>query len=118
MQIIVPAVIPVHRIPDRLHCFSIGVRSSPAGKTIHNRVPHELFTLVPVVLSTIVAIMLTVIAFFSLDDSAVLICQRIVPPGVPIDLTGFINALLLTITIIVLFETVTGYFKTKHAEVR
>ena len=29
-----------------------------------------------------------------------------------------ITALLLTITIIVLFETVTVYFKTKHVEVR
>jgi uncharacterized membrane protein (DUF373 family) len=62
--------------------------------------------------------MLTIIAFFSVYDSAVLISQLFVPPGVPVNLTSVINALLLTITIIVLFETVTVYFRTKHVEVR
>lgn len=47
-----------------------------------------------------------------------MIYQLIVPPSVPVNLTSVINALLLTITIIVLFETVTVYFKTKHVEVR
>jgi len=41
-----------------------------------------------------------------------------VPPTPPVTLIDVINALLLTITIIVLFETVTVYFKTKHVEVR
>jgi uncharacterized membrane protein (DUF373 family) len=70
------------------------------------------------VLYTIVAITLTIIAFFSVCDSAVLIFQLIVPLGVPVSLTSVINALLLTITVIVLFETVAVYFRTKHAEVR
>jgi uncharacterized membrane protein (DUF373 family) len=78
----------------------------------------NFFSLVPLVLYTIVAIMLTIIAFFSVYDSAVVIYQLIVPPSVPVNLTGVINALLLTITIIVLFETVTVYFRTKHVEVR
>jgi uncharacterized membrane protein (DUF373 family) len=78
----------------------------------------NFFSLVPLVLYTIVAIMLTIIAFFSVYDSAVLIYQIIVPPSIPVNLTSVINALLLTITIIVLFETVTVYFRTKHVEVR
>jgi uncharacterized membrane protein (DUF373 family) len=78
----------------------------------------NFFSLVPLVLYTIVAIMLTIIAVFSVWDSAVLIYQLIVPPPIPVNLTSVINALLLTITIIVLFETVTVYFKTKHVEVR
>jgi len=78
----------------------------------------NFFSLVPLVLYTIVAIMLTIIAFFSVYDSAVVIYQLIVPPSVPVTLIDVINALLLTITIIVLFETVTVYFRTKHVEVR
>ena len=76
------------------------------------------FSLVPLVLYTVVAIMLTIIAVFSLYDSAVVIYQLIVPPSIPVTLISVVNALLLTITIIVLFETVTVYFKTKHVEVR
>jgi uncharacterized membrane protein (DUF373 family) len=78
----------------------------------------NFFSLVPLVLYTIVAIMLTVIAIFSVWDSAVLIYQLIVPPASPVTIISVINALLLTITIIVLFETVMVYFKTKHVEVR
>jgi uncharacterized membrane protein (DUF373 family) len=78
----------------------------------------NFFSLVPLVLYTIVAIMLTIIAVFSLYDSAIVIYQLIVPPSVPVNLTSVINTLLLTITIIVLFETVTVYFRTKHVEVR
>jgi phosphate starvation-inducible membrane PsiE len=86
---------------------------SPITETITN-----FFSLVPLVLYTVVAIMLTVIAVFSVYDSAVLIFQLIVPSGSPVNIISVINALLLTITIIVLFETVTIYFKTKHVEVR
>jgi hypothetical protein len=78
----------------------------------------NFFSLVPLVLYTIVAIMLTIIAVFSLYDSAIVIYHLIVPPTPPVTLIDVINALLLTITIIVLFETVTVYFKTKHVEVR
>jgi len=78
----------------------------------------NFFSLVPLVLYAIVAIMLTIIAFFSVYDSAVVIYQLVVPPSVPVNLIDVINALLLTITIIVLFETVTVYFRTKHVEVR
>lgn len=78
----------------------------------------RFFTLVPIVLYTLVAIMLTIIAVFSVYDSAVAIYQLVAPATVPVDLITVINSLLLTITIIVLFETVTVYFKTKHVEVR
>ncbi|HSQ94165.1 MAG TPA: phosphate-starvation-inducible PsiE family protein [Methanoregula sp.] len=78
----------------------------------------NFFSVVPLVLYTVVAILLTVIAVFSVYDSAVLIYQLIVPPESPVNIISVINALLLTITIIVLFETVTVYFRTKHVEVR
>ena len=87
-------------------------------KTSKTEFIMNFFSLVPLVLYTIVAIMLTIIAFFSVYDSAVLIYQLIMPPSIPVNLTSIINALLLTITIIVLFETVTVYFRTKHVEVR
>jgi uncharacterized membrane protein (DUF373 family) len=78
----------------------------------------NFFSLVPLVLYTIVAIMLTIIAVFSVYDAALLIYRLVVPVAVPVSIIDVINALLLTITIIVLFETVTVYFKTKHVEVR
>jgi uncharacterized membrane protein (DUF373 family) len=86
---------------------------SPVTEAITN-----FFSLVPMVLYTVVAILLTVIAVFSVYDSAILIYQLIVPTSSPVNIISVINALLLTITIIVLFETVTVYFRTKHVEVR
>ena len=68
----------------------------------------------------IVAALLTIIAVFSVYDAA----QQIVAMVVSHDFTNgillmnVIYSLLLTITIIVLFETVTVYFRTKHVEVR
>jgi phosphate starvation-inducible membrane PsiE len=78
----------------------------------------NFFSLVPLVLYTIVAVMLTIIAVFSVWDAALLIYHLALPPAVPVSIIDVINALLLTITIIVLFETVTVYFRTKHVEVR
>ncbi|MGA2122493.1 MAG: phosphate-starvation-inducible PsiE family protein [Methanoregula sp.] len=76
------------------------------------------FSLVPLILYTIVAILLTIIAVFSVWDALQLIAQMIMSRDFANSLVNVINALLLTITIIVLFETVTVYFKTKHIEVR
>ncbi|MDD4138067.1 MAG: phosphate-starvation-inducible PsiE family protein [Methanoregula sp.] len=76
------------------------------------------FSLVPLILYTIVAILLTVIAVFSVWDALQLIAQMILTRDFANGLVSVIYALLLTITIIVLFETVTVYFKTKHVEVR
>ncbi|OPX65563.1 MULTISPECIES: phosphate-starvation-inducible PsiE family protein [unclassified Methanoregula] len=78
----------------------------------------NFFSVVPLVLYTIVAIMLTIIAVFSVWDAGLLIWRLAVPSAVPVSIIDVINALLLTITIIVLFETVTVYFRTKHVEVR
>jgi uncharacterized membrane protein (DUF373 family) len=80
-----------------------------------------IFSLVPLVLYMMIAIMLSIIAILSLYDSASLIYKLIgslnsISPSE--DIIGVINALLLTITIIVLFETVTVYFRTRHVEVR
>ena len=87
-----------------------------------NRTIMELlisfFSLVPMVLYTIVAILLTIIAFFSVWDALQLIVQMILSRDFANGLVSVIYALLLTITIIVLFETVTVYFRTKHVEVR
>jgi len=76
------------------------------------------FSLVPMILYTIVAILLTIIAAFSVWDALQLIYQMILSRDFANGLVNVIYALLLTITIIVLFETVTVYFKTKHVEVR
>jgi phosphate starvation-inducible membrane PsiE len=76
------------------------------------------FSLVPLILYTLVAILLTIIAVFSLWDAVQIISQMIISLDFTTKIIDVINALLLTITIIVLFETVTVYFKTKHVEVR
>jgi len=76
------------------------------------------FSLVPMILYTIVAILLTIIAAFSVWDALQMIAQMILSRDFANGLVNVIYALLLTITIIVLFETVTVYFKTKHVEVR
>jgi uncharacterized membrane protein (DUF373 family) len=78
----------------------------------------SFFSLVPLILYTIVAILLTVIAFFSVWDALQLIAHMIVSRDFANGLVNVIYALLLTITIIVLFETVTVYFRTKRVEVR
>lgn len=78
----------------------------------------SFFSLVPLILYTIVAILLTIIAIFSVWDALQLIAQMIISRDFTNGLVNVIYALLLTITIIVLFETVTVYFKTKHVEVR
>jgi phosphate starvation-inducible membrane PsiE len=78
----------------------------------------RVFSIVPMILYMIVAVMLTIIAIFSVLDAGQLIVQMIVSRDFANGLVNVIYALLLTITIIVLFETVTVYFKTKHVEVR
>jgi uncharacterized membrane protein (DUF373 family) len=78
----------------------------------------RFFSIIPMILYMIVAIMLTIIAVFSVYDAGQLIVQMIVSRDFANGLVGVIYALLLTITIIVLFETVTVYFRTKHVEVR
>jgi uncharacterized membrane protein (DUF373 family) len=88
-----------------------------SNKTIMDHL-IAFFSLVPLILYTIVAILLTIIAAFSVWDALQLIAQMIITRDFANGLVNVIFALLLTITIIVLFETVTVYFKTKHVEVR
>lgn len=78
----------------------------------------KFFSYVPMALYLVVAILLTIIAIFSVYDSILLIVTMIVTRDFANGLVNVIYSLLLTITIIVLFETVTVYFKTKHVEVR
>jgi len=77
----------------------------------------NFFSLVPLILYTIVALMLTIIAIVSVWDSANLVYQLVIPAG-KANIIDIINSLLLTITIIVLFETVAIYFRTKQVDVR
>lgn len=78
----------------------------------------NFFSLVPLVLYTIVAFMLTIIAIVSVWDSAFLVYHLVFPSAVKANIIDIINSLLLTITIIVLFETVAIYFRTKQVDVR
>ena len=78
----------------------------------------RFFSLVPMAMYMIVAAMLTIIAFFSVYDAAQQIVSMITLHDFADGLLNVIYSLLLTITIIVLFETVTVYFRTKHVEVR
>ena len=104
-------------IPAPLLVHNHEVRPMPEKPSLTEFITN-FFSLVPLVMYMIVAVMLTIIAVFYLYDSALVIYQLIVPPTLPVNLIDVINALLLTITIIVLFETVTVYFRTKHVEVR
>jgi len=78
----------------------------------------RFFSLVPMAIYLIVAALLTIIAVFSVYDAMQQIAMMIISGDFANGLVQVIYALLLTITIIVLFETVTVYFKTKHVEVR
>ena len=89
----------------------------PENNSLFNLIVR-FFAVVPLILYMIVALLLTIIAIFSVYDAAQMIVQMIVSRDFVNGLTNVITALLLTITIIVLFETVTVYFKTKHVEVR
>jgi uncharacterized membrane protein (DUF373 family) len=78
----------------------------------------RFFSLVPLAMYIIVAALLTIIAIFSVYDAALQIVDMIVSRDFADGLVQTIYALLLTITIIVLFETVTVYFRTKRVDVR
>jgi uncharacterized membrane protein (DUF373 family) len=77
-----------------------------------------VFSLVPMALYFVVAVLLTVIAVFSVYDALRLIGAMMVSHDFANDLVQVIYSLLLTITIIVLFETVTIYLRTRHVDVR
>jgi uncharacterized membrane protein (DUF373 family) len=76
------------------------------------------FSFIPMIMYMIVAALLTIIAAFSLYDAIQLVFNIIITQNLASGLIPVIQSLLLTITIIVLFETVTVYFRTKHVEVR
>ncbi len=78
----------------------------------------QIFSIIPIGIYLIVALLLSVIAVISLYDAVLLIVQMWVLQDFTTGIISVIYALLLTITIIVLFETVTVYFRTKHVEVR
>ena len=84
----------------------------------------NVFSYIPLIIYFCVAILLTIVAIASLYDCALLMVSLVtnttattVPSGEP-GIIQIIYSILLTITVIVLFETVTVYFKTKHVPVR
>jgi uncharacterized membrane protein (DUF373 family) len=88
-----------------------------------------IFSYIPLIIYFFVAVLLTIIAVVSLYDAAQLIwnldATKLLPVGslsqnllLTDGIVKVVNAILLTITIIVLFETVTVYFRTKHVPVR
>jgi len=89
----------------------------PESNSLFNLI-IRFFGIVPMILYTVVALLLTIIAIFSVYDAVQIMVQMIGTRDLATGLTNVLMALLLTITIIVLFETVTVYFRTKHVEVR
>ena len=77
-----------------------------------------IFSYIPLIIYFFVAILLTVVALVSLIDAAILIKSLATTQLFTEGIVKVVNAILLTITIIVLFETVTVYFRTKHVPVR
>jgi len=78
----------------------------------------RFFALVPMMVYMVVAAMLTIIAAFSVYDAGRDIVAMVATGDFADGLLNVIYALLLTITIVVLFETVTVYFRTRHVDVR
>jgi uncharacterized membrane protein (DUF373 family) len=89
----------------------------------------NIFSYIPLIIYFFVAILLTIVAIASLWDCAVLmgnlvtnssavtVVTTMTQGGEP-GIISVVYAILLTITVIVLFETVTVYFRTKHVPVR
>ena len=78
----------------------------------------NVFSFVPLIIYFCVAILLTIVAIASLYDCVILIGNLISTQAFATGIVQVVYAILLTITIIVLFETVTVYFRTKHVPVR
>jgi uncharacterized membrane protein (DUF373 family) len=91
----------------------------PADRPLMSTVT-SIFSWVPTAIYLVVALLLSVVAVMSLYDAILLIVQLAGADVVNFadGITQVIKALLLTITVIVLFETVVVYFRTKHVQVR
>jgi phosphate starvation-inducible membrane PsiE len=77
-----------------------------------------LFSMIPLWIYLVVAVLLSVVAIVSLYDAVLLTLQLVTHPNLGIGIIDVVRSLLLTITVIVLLETVTVYFRTKHVPVR
>lgn len=78
----------------------------------------QVFSLVPQGIYLIVALLLTIVAVVSVYDAILLIANLFITKDFATGIMQVVYSLLLTITVIVLFETVVIYFKTKHVQVR
>ncbi len=77
-----------------------------------------LFSVIPLWIYLVVALLLSVVAIVSLYDALLLTIELVTSPDLGVGIIDVVRALLLTITVIVLFETVAVYFRTKHVPVR
>lgn len=78
----------------------------------------QVFSLVPQGIYLVVALLLTIVAVVSVYDAILMIVNLFVTKDFANGIMQVVYSLLLTITVIVLFETVVVYFRTKHVQVR
>ena len=89
-----------------------------SGKRTLTEYIIQVFSLVPQGIYLVVALLLTIVAVVSVYDAILMIVNLFVTKDFANGIMQVVYSLLLTITVIVLFETVVVYFKTKHVQVR
>jgi hypothetical protein len=112
--------VPFRPGPSLLQMFWTAIRQEKTmtEEQTKSDIIIRIFSLVPQGIYFIVALLLTVVAVISVYDAILLIANLVRTGDVASGIMQVIYALLLTITVIVLFETVTVYFRTKHVLVR
>lgn len=76
-----------------------------------------IFSFVPVICYILVALLLSIIAFFSLINAGMALFHMFKGGEMMLGIATEIHAILLTVIIIELFETVAIYLRTKHVPV-
>ncbi|MDR2854575.1 MAG: phosphate-starvation-inducible PsiE family protein [Methanomicrobiales archaeon] len=76
-----------------------------------------IFSFVPIICYILVALLLSIIAFFSLINAGMVLIHMFEGGEVILGIAHGIHAILLTVIIIELFETVVIYLRTKHVPI-
>ena len=76
-----------------------------------------IFSFVPIICYLLVALLLSLIAFFSLINAGMVLIHMFEEKDIMLGIGHGIHAILLTVIIIELFETVTIYLHTKHVPI-
>lgn len=76
-----------------------------------------LFSFVPIICYILVALLLSLIAFFSLINAGLVLIHMFEAGEMMPGVAHGIHAILLTVIIIELFETITIYLRTKHVPI-